>query len=50
MTLNVNVPALLSDQVLPSTETFACVGSAVRQYGGTDEDIQSRLSNARNAF
>ena len=52
MTLNVNVPApvLLDDQALPSTETSTYLGSIVRQDGGTNEDIQSRLSKARNAF
>ena len=52
MTLNVNVPApvLLDDQALPSTETSTYLGSVVRQDGGTNEDIQSRLSKARNAF
>ena len=52
MTLNVNVPApvLLDDQALPSTETSTYLGSIVRQDGGTNEDIQSRLSKARNTF
>ena len=52
MTLNVNAPAPVSldDQALPSTETFTYPGSAVRQDGGTSEDIQSRLSKSRNAF
>ena len=52
MTLNVNAPTpvLLDDQALPSTQTFPYLGSAVRQDGGTNEDIQSRLSKARNAF
>ena len=52
MTGNVNAPApvLLDDQALPSTETFTCLGSVVRQDGGTKEDIQNRLSKARNAF
>ena len=52
MTVNVHAPApvLLDDQALPSTETFTCLGSVVRQGGGADEDIQSRLNKARNAF
>ena len=52
MTLNVNAPApiLLDDQALPSTETFTCLGSIVRQDGGTKEDIQSKLDKARKAF
>ena len=52
MTLNMNAPApdLLNDQVLPSTETFTYLGSVVRQGGGTNKYIQSRLSKARNAF
>ena len=52
MTLNVNAPApvLLDGQALPSTETFTYLGSVVRQDGGTNKDIQSRLSKARNAF
>ena len=52
MTLNVNAPALvlLDDQALASTETFTYLGSVVKQDGGTKEDIQSRLSKARNAF
>ena len=32
------------------TETFTYLGSVVRQDGGTNEDIHSRLSKARNAF
>ena len=52
MTLNVSAPTpvLLDDQALPSTETFTYLGSIVRQDGGTNKDIQSRLSKARNAF
>ena len=52
MTLIVNAqaPVLLDDQALPSTETFTYLGSVVRQDGGTNDDIQSRLSKARNAF
>ena len=51
MTLNINAsaPVLLDDQALLSTETFTYLGSVVRQDGGTNEDIQSRLSKARNA-
>uniref|UniRef100_UPI0025FC2CDF hypothetical protein n=1 Tax=Thiolapillus sp. TaxID=2017437 RepID=UPI0025FC2CDF len=41
---------LLVDQALSSAETFTCLGSVVRQDGGTNKDIQSRLSKARNAF
>ena len=50
--MNVNAPApvLLDDQTLPSTETFTYLGSIVRQDGGTNKDIQSRLSKSRNAF
>ena len=52
MTLNVNVPApfLLEDQALSSIQTFTYLRSVVRQGGGTNEDIQSRLSEARNTF
>ena len=52
MTLNVNAPApvLLDDRAPPSTETFTYLGSIVRQDGGTNKDIQSRLSKAMNAF
>ena len=52
MTLNVNVPApvLLEDQALPSIQTFTYLRSVVRQGGGTNEDIQSRLREARNTF
>ena len=52
MTLNVNVPApfLLEDQALPSIQTFTYLRSVVRQGGGTNEDIQNRLSKVRNAF
>ena len=52
MTLKMNAPApvLLDDQALPSTETFTYPGSVVRQDGGTNKDVQSRLSKARNAF
>ena len=51
MTLNVNAPApvLLDDQTLPSTETFTYLGSLVRQDDGSNKDIQSKLSKARNA-
>ena len=48
--MNASKPILLDDQALASTETFTCVGSVVRQDGGTNEDIHSRLSKARNAF
>ena len=41
---------MLDDKALPSTETSTYLGSVVRQDGGTNEDIQSRLSKARNAF
>ena len=49
MTLNVNAPApvLLDDHALPS---ITYLGSFVRQDGGTNEDIQSRLSKARNTL
>ena len=52
MILNVTAPApvVLDDQALPSTETFTYLGGDVRQYGGTNKDVQSRLSQARNAF
>ena len=52
MTLNVNAPApvLLDDQALSNKETFTHLGSIVRQDGGTNKDIQSRLSKASNAF
>ena len=48
--MNASKPILLDDQALASTETFTCVGSVVRQDGGTNKDVQSRLSQARNAF
>ena len=35
---------------LPSTKTFTYLGSIVKQDGGTNKDIQSRLSRASNAF
>ena len=50
MNVNAQAPVLLDDQALPSTETFTYLGSVVRQDGGTNDDIQSRLSKARNAF
>ena len=51
MTLSVNAPApVFLNKALPSTETFTYLGSVVRQDGGTNKDIQSRLSKARNAF
>ena len=50
MNVNAPTPVLLDDQVLPSTETFTYPGSIVRQDGCTNEDIQSRLSKAMNAF
>ena len=51
MTLNVNAPApvLFDDHVLPSTETCTCAALSDRMRG-TNEDNQSRLSKARNAF
>ena len=51
MTLNMTAPApvLLDDKALSSTETFTYLGSVARQDGGTNKDIQSRLSKARNA-
>ena len=50
--MNVNTPApiLLDVQALPSAETYTYLGSVVRRDGDTKEDIQSRLSKARNAF
>ena len=41
MTLNVNAPALvlLDNQALPSVETFAYLGSVVKQDEDTYEDI-----------
>ena len=50
MTVNAPTPVLLDDQALPSTETFTHLRSVVRQGGITNEDIQSRLRKARNAF
>ena len=52
MTLHVNAPApvLLDGKALPSTKTFTYPGSIVRQDAGTNKDVQSRLSKARNAF
>ena len=51
MTLSVNAPApVFLNKALPSTETFTYLGSVVRQDGSTNEDIQSRLSEARNTF
>ena len=52
MTLNEYAPApvLLDDRALPSTNTFTYLGSDVRRDGGTNKDVQSRLSQARNAF
>ena len=48
--MNAPAPVLLNDQALYSTETSTYLGSVVRQNGGTNEDIQIRLSKARNAF
>ena len=50
MNVNAPDPVLLDDQALPSTETFTYPGSIVRLDGGTNNDSQSRLSKARNAF
>ena len=41
---------MLQHQALTSTETYTYLGSIVRQDGGTNVDILSRLSKARNAF
>ena len=48
--MNTPAPVLLDDQAFPSTEIFTYLGSVVRQDGGTNEDIQSRLSKDKNAF
>ena len=40
----------LMTRPLPSTETFTYLRSIVRQDGGTNEDIQSRLRKDRHAF
>ena len=51
MTLNVNAPAsVLMTRSLPAQTTITYLGNVVRQDGGTNEDIQSRLSKIRNAF
>ena len=50
MNVNAQAPVLLDDQALPSTETFTYLRSIVRQDGGTNEDIQSRLRKDRHAF
>ena len=50
MNMNAPAPVMLDDQALPSTETFTILGIVVRQEGGTDKDIQGRLSKAGNAF
>ena len=50
MDVNAPAPVLLDDQAFPSAETFIYLGSVFRQDEGTNEDIHSRLSKARNAF
>ena len=50
MNVNASALVLLDDKALPSTDTFTYLGSAVRQDGGTNQNTQSRLSKARNAF
>ena len=50
MKINIPAPVLLDAHAFPNTETFAYPGSVVRQGGGTNEDIQNRLSKVRNAF
>ena len=50
MNMNALAPVLLDDQVLPNTQTFTSLGNVDRQDGGTNENIWSRLSKARNAF
>ena len=47
MNVNAPEPVLLDDQALPRTKAS---GSVVRGDGGTNEDIQSRLSKDRNAI
>ena len=49
MNMNALAPVLLDDQVLPNTQTFTSLGNVDRQDGGTNENIRSRLSKARNA-
>ena len=50
MNVNALAPVLLDDKAFPSTKTFTFLCSVVRLDGGTNEDIQSRLSEARNTF
>ena len=52
MTLNINEPASVKayDTDLPNTEQFTYLGSTVRQDGGAEEDIKSRLNKARNVM
>ena len=44
------VPVKIDDQDLPTTEKFTYLGSSLTPDGGSKEDIQSRLSKARNKF
>ena len=44
------VPVKIDDQDLPTTEKFTYLGSSLTPDGGSKEDIQSRLSKARNTF
>jgi len=52
MTLNTPNPAPIKveGEDIPATEQFTYLGSIVRHDGGADNDIQSRLNKARNAF
>ena len=50
MTLNTTSIVKVDDQDLPITEKFTYLRSSLTPDGGSKEDIQSRLSKARNAF
>uniref|UniRef100_K7EYP8 Reverse transcriptase domain-containing protein n=1 Tax=Pelodiscus sinensis TaxID=13735 RepID=K7EYP8_PELSI len=52
MTLSIDSPASIKiyDADLPSTDSFTYLGSIIRYDGGTKNDIQSRLSKARNVL
>jgi len=43
-------PITAKDQELEEVSTFTYLGSVVDELGGTDADIKTRISKARNAF
>ena len=45
-----NTPVLLDNEEIEAVNSFTYLGSIVNKEGGTEEDVNSRLKKARNAF